>query len=207
MEDGDSAYGLDDDSDDNDNNGSGGINENGDANAAKQKLAHKERSIFQMVGVLSDRLTTLNAVVRNHYNGCKCDLDEATDFRSSRTKKMHTVVAEEDWNGAVPTHKGGGDKAKRSGMFNSQGMVGEGADGNHTGEPTRLTFRSAPQTDAGRKLAHQFEQVYGLKQVSSYQKQQWIFISRFEAHPYLGSPLRRLSLNTRCPVSCKFFRR
>lgn len=168
MDDGESAYGLDDDSDDNGDNGNGGINEHGGANTANQKLAHKERSIFQMVDVLSERLTSLNAVVRNRYNGCKCDLDEATEFRSSRTKKIHTVVAEEEWNGAAPTHKGGGDKAKRPAMFNSQSMVGEGADGSHTGEPARLTFRSAPQTDAGRKLAHQFEQVYGLKQVSIY---------------------------------------
>ncbi|CAM9310151.1 unnamed protein product, partial [Sphacelaria rigidula] len=122
-----------------------------------------------MVDVLSDRLTSLNSVVRNRYNGCRCDLDEATEFRSSRTKKMQAVVAEEDWNGTVSAHKGTADKAKRAGMFTSgqTGTGGDGGDGSHAGEPTRLVFRNAPQTDAGRKLAHQFEQVYGLKQASS----------------------------------------
>lgn len=171
MEDGDSTFGLDDDSDDNAGYGTschGEMNENGDTTAAKQKLAHKERSIFLMVDVLSDRLTSLNSVVRNRYNGCRCDLDEATEFRSSRTKKMQAVVAEEDWNGTVSAHKGTADKAKRAGMFTSgqTGTGGDGGDGSHAGEPTRLVFRNAPQTDAGRKLAHQFEQVYGLKQVS-----------------------------------------
>lgn len=127
--------------------------------SANQKLAHKERSILQMVGVLSDRLTSLNAVVINRYNGCKSDLDEATEFRSSRTKKM-AVIAEEDWSSATP--RKGAEKAKqRSTMFNG----GEGADGNEAVGLSRMTFRNAPQTDAGRKLAHQFEQEYGLKQV------------------------------------------
>lgn len=166
LEEGDSAYALDDDSDD--NNGSGGKNDNNDANATNQKLAHKERSIFQMVDVLSDRLTSLNAVVINRYNGCKCDLDEATEFRSSRTKKIQAVVAEEDWNGAVSTHKSSGDKTKKGVGYVCQGAGGgEGGDGNHMGEPLRLTFRNAPQTDAGRKLAHRFEQEYGLNQVST----------------------------------------
>lgn len=161
-----SAYALDDDSD-GDNVGYNNMAD--DANAANQKLAHKERSILQMVEVLSDRLTSLNAVVINRYNGCKSDLDEATDFRSSRTKKMQAVVAEEDWSGATASgHKAGAEKCKRGGggMFN-QGGEGVG-DGNHGTDPTaRMTFRNAPQTDAGRKLAHLFEQEYGLKQVKT----------------------------------------
>ncbi len=128
--------------------------------SANQKLAHKERSILQMVDVLSDRLTSLNAVVINRYNGCKSDLDEATDFRSSRTKKM-AIIAEEDWSCNTP--RKGPDKAKRQTIFN-QGGGGEGEGGDIVGPP-RMTFRNAPQTDAGRKLAHQFEQEYGLKQV------------------------------------------
>lgn len=131
-----------------------------------QKLAHKERSILQMVGVLSDRLTSLNAVVINRYNGCRSDLDEGTDFRSSRTKKM-AVIADEYWSNATP--RKGADKAKqRSTLFNQGGALGgggEGADGSEAVGLSRMTFRNAPQTDAGRKLAHQFEQEYGLKQV------------------------------------------
>lgn len=132
-----------------------------DANAGNQKLAHKERSILQMVDVLSDRLTSLNAVVINRYNGCKSDLDEATEFRSSRTKKM-AVAAEGDWSSSTPRR--GADKSKRGGLF-SQG--GEGGDGGDAVGPSRMTFRNAPQTDAGRKLAHQFEQEYGAKQASA----------------------------------------
>lgn len=130
--------------------------------SANQKLAHKERSILQMVDVLSDRLTSLNAVVVNRYNGCKSDLDEATDFRSSRTKKM-AVIAEEDWSSSTP--RKGPDKAKRQTIFN-QGGGGEAGEGGDVVGPPRMTFRNAPQTDAGRKLAHQFEQEYGLKQAS-----------------------------------------
>ena len=132
-----------------------------DVNAGNQKLAHKERSILQMVDVLSDRLTSLNAVVINRYNGCKSDLDEATEFRSSRTKKM-AVAAEGDWSSSTPRR--GVDKAKRGALF---GQGGEGGDGGDAGGPSRMTFRNAPQTDAGRKLAHQFEQEYGAKQAST----------------------------------------
>ncbi|CAM9867949.1 unnamed protein product, partial [Hapterophycus canaliculatus] len=119
-----------------------------------------------MVGVLSDRLTSLNAVVINRYNGCRSDLDEATEFRSSRTKKM-AVIAEEDWSSATP--RKGADKAKqRATLFNQGGIGGaEGADGSEAVGLSRMTFRNAPQTDAGRKLAHQFEQEYGLKQQAS----------------------------------------
>lgn len=171
-----SGYKLGDDDDDDDDDFDGNCddenhlldgNTNHNANtSANQKLAHKERSILQMVDVLSDRLTSLNAVVINRYNGCKSDLDEATEFRSSRTKKM-AVIAEEDWSSATP--RKGPDKAKqRSNIFNqgaggaSGGEVGDGSD---AVGPSRMTFRNAPQTDAGRKLAHQFEQEYGLKQV------------------------------------------
>ena len=168
--------GDDDDDDDDDDDFDGSYDDenhlldsnlNHDANtSANQKLAHKERSILQMVDVLSDRLTSLNAVVINRYNGCKSDLDEATEFRSSRTKKM-AVIAEEDWSSATP--RKGPDKAKvRSNIFN-QGAGGAGGgevgDGSDAVGPSRMTFRNAPQTDAGRKLAHQFEQEYGLKQV------------------------------------------
>lgn len=139
------------------------LNHGNDANtSANQKLAHKERSILQMVDVLSDRLTSLNAVVINRYNGCKSDLDEATEFRSSRTKKM-AVIAEEDWSSATP--RKGPDKAKQRSNIFTQGGGGEVSDGSDTLGPARMTFRNAPQTDAGRKLAHQFEQEYGLKQV------------------------------------------
>lgn len=143
------------------------VNHGNDANtSANQKLAHKERSILQMVDVLSDRLTSLNAVVINRYNGCKSDLDEATEFRSSRTKKM-AVIAEEDWGSATP--RKGPDKAKQRSTIFNQGGGGAGGgdvgDGSDAVVPSRMTFRNAPQTDAGRKLAHQFEQEYGLKQV------------------------------------------
>ncbi|CAM9670310.1 unnamed protein product [Ectocarpus sp. 4 AP-2014] len=120
-----------------------------------------------MVDVLSDRLTSLNAVVVNRYNGCKSDLDEATEFRSSRTRAM-AVVAEEGWNSSTP--RKGTDKAKqRSTIFNQGGGSGggEGVDVSDALAAPRMTFRNAPQTDAGRKLAHQFEQEYGLKQASS----------------------------------------
>lgn len=149
-----SGYALDDDSDDNADD-----NLNDDSKATNQKLAHKERSILQMVDMLSDRLASLNAVVINRYDGCKSDLDGTTEFRSSRTKKM-AVVADEDWNSATP--RKGADKTKRVTMFN-QG--GDGGDGSDVVGPSRMTFRNAPQTDAGRKLAHQFEQEYGVKQV------------------------------------------
>lgn len=154
-----SGYALDDDSDNDDV----GENMNDDANAGNQKLAHKERSILQMVDVLSDRLTSLNAVVINRYNGCKSDLDEATDFRSSRTKKM--AIAAEDWSSATPRR--GADKSKRVTIFHQSS--GEGGDGSDAVGPPRMTFRNAPQTDAGRKLAHHFEQEYGMKQVTKFQ--------------------------------------
>lgn len=143
-------------------------NHRGDPNtSANQKLAHKERSILQMVDVLSDRLTSLNAVVINRYNGCKSDLDEATEFRSSRTKKM-AVITEEDWGSTTP--RKGPDKSKqRSTIFNQGGGGGgEGADSSDAVGPSRMTFRNAPQTDAGRKLAHQFEQEYGLQVFCDY---------------------------------------
>lgn len=155
-----SGYALDDDSDNDDVR----ENMNDDANAGNQKLAHKERSILQMVDVLSDRLTSLNAVVINRYNGCKSDLDEATDFRSSRTKKM--AIAAEDWSSATPRR--GADKSKRVTIFHQSS--GEGGDGSDAVGPPRMTFRNAPQTDAGRKLAHHFEQEYGMKQVTNFQK-------------------------------------
>eukprot|EP00904_Undaria_pinnatifida_P003688 jgi/Undpi1/1331/HiC_scaffold_11.g04723.m1 len=165
----DCGYTQDDDSDaddDDGNNNAGSSSDkhhhlHDDANAGSQKLAHKERSILQMVDVLSDRLTSLNAVVINRYNGCKSDLDEATEFRSSRTKKM-AIAAEGDWSSSTPRR--GVDKAKRGALF-SQG--GEGGEGGDAVGPSRMTFRNAPQTDAGRKLAHQFEQEYGAKQTSS----------------------------------------
>lgn len=165
----DCGYTQDDDSDaddDDGNNNAGSSSDkhhhlHDDANAGSQKLAHKERSILQMVDVLSDRLTSLNAVVINRYNGCKSDLDEATEFRSSRTKKM-AIAAEGDWSSSTPRR--GVDKAKRGALF-SQG--GEGGEGGDAVGPSRMTFRNAPQTDAGRKLAHQFEQEYGAKQVST----------------------------------------
>lgn len=151
----DTVYALGDDTDD-----SVGYTMSDDTTSLNQKLAHKERSILQMVDVLSDRLTSLNEVVINRYNGCKSDLDEATEFRSSRTKKIKGSGADEDWNGSI-LHKGI-DKGRRTIGFHP---VAEGGDGNHTAEPARITLRNAPQTDAGRKLAHQFEQEYGLKQV------------------------------------------
>lgn len=163
---------TDDDDDDDDDGDEDGQNDLFDSNnhhinshpntSSNQKLAHKERSILQMVDVLSDRLTSLNAVVINRYNGCKSDLDGATEFRSSRTKKM-AVVTEEGWGSATP--RKGPDKSKqRSNIFNQGGGGGgEGADGSDAVCPLRTTFRNAPQTDAGRKLAHQFEQEYGLQ--------------------------------------------
>lgn len=163
--------GMDDDGNDDDENNLLDSNNHhtshgGDANrSGNQKLAHKERSILQMVDVLSDRLTSLNAVVINRYNGCKSDLDEATEFRSSRTRTM-AVIAEEGWNSSTP--RKGTDKAKqRSTIFNQGGGSGggEGVDPSDALAAPRMTFRNAPQTDAGRKLAHQFEQEYGLKQV------------------------------------------
>lgn len=157
-----SGYKLGDGNGDDDGNDDDENSHGDDPHAtANQKLAHKERSILQMVDVLSDRLTSLNAVVINRYNGCKSDLDEATEFRSSRTKKM-AVVAEEDWGSTTP--RKGPDKAKRQTIFN-QGGGGETGEGADAMGPLRMTFRNAPQTDAGRKLAHQFEQEYGLKQV------------------------------------------
>lgn len=150
------AYALDDESDD--DNTDYDLGEGVDV--VDQKMAHKERSILQMVDVLSDRLASLNAVVVNRYNGCKSDLDETTDFRSSRTKKMQAPVPDEDWDGSTPPKAG--DKGRRPiGFLQATDVV----DGGHVTEPTRLTFRNAPQTDAGRRLAHQFEQAYGIKQV------------------------------------------
>lgn len=164
-----SGYALNDE--DSDGEDSLADNLNDDTNAANQKLAHKERSILQMVDVLSERLTSLNAVVMNRYNGCKSDLDEATEFRSSRTKKM-AVLADEDW--ANTTQHRTVDKGKRS-HFSNQGGA-EGGDGSDIVGPSRMTFRNAPQTDAGRKLAHQFDQEYGLKQARIAKRGCWMFL-------------------------------
>lgn len=163
----DSGYALDDDDDSDNDDGGENINDDDDddAYAGNQKLAHKERSILQMVDVLSDRLTSLNAVVINRYNGCKSDLDEATDFRSSRTKKMAVIT--EDWSSATPRKGADNSKSnKRVTIFHQSS--GEGGDGSDVAGPPRMTFRNAPQTDAGRKLAHHFEQEYGMKQVTTY---------------------------------------
>lgn len=150
-----SAYQLDDDSDEDID-----YKISNETSATNQKLAHKERSIMQMVDVLSDRLASLNSVVINRYNGCKSDLDEATDFRSSRTKPMEAAALEEEWDSGAQAK--GMDRGKRvTGGY----LAAEGGDGNHVVELARIAFRNAPQTDAGKRLAHQFEQEYGLKQV------------------------------------------
>ena len=131
-----------------------------DTNPAKQKLVHKERSIMQMVGVLSDRVTHLNALAMNRYNGCKFDLDESSKFRSSCPKDMDlAVVNAEGWN--APTLRRGNDRSKRGDGFNHGGEDAGGGSSDVVGFGTlrmMTLFRNAPQTDAGRKLAYRLEQ-------------------------------------------------
>ncbi|CAM9625683.1 unnamed protein product [Discosporangium mesarthrocarpum] len=119
-----------------------------------------------MVDVLCDRLTSLNAVVINRYNGCKSDLDEATEFRSSRTKKMAIPGTGVEEDAHLP-HRGEKTKRVTSFTFNHAAAPTE-RDGNHIVDPARLTFRNAPVTDAGRKLEHRFEREYGSAHPSSF---------------------------------------
>lgn len=148
---GEPSYDLDGDTDSGDDKTGDNFDDN--AVAADQKLAHKERSIMQMVGVLGDRMAGLNAVVVNRFSGCKADLDETTNFRSSCTKKLLLFSDEEDWNIASPNKAS--EKTRRVCIGSSDIGI------------ARLTLRNAPQTDAGRRLAQRFEQDYGSKQVKS----------------------------------------
>jgi Protein of unknown function len=59
----------------------------GALNSTNQKLTQKERSIYQMVDMLSKRLLSLNTIVADRSTGCKFDLDESTPLRSSQTRK------------------------------------------------------------------------------------------------------------------------
>eukprot|EP00953_Heterococcus_sp_UTEX-ZZ885_P021343 11906-Heterococcus_DN1.PRE.1 len=59
----------------------------GALNSTNQKLTQKERSIYQLVDMLSKRLLSLNTVVADRSTGCKFDLDESTPLRSSQTRK------------------------------------------------------------------------------------------------------------------------
>lgn len=184
---GESGYDLDGDTDSGDDKE--GDNFDDDAIAADQKLAHKERSIMQMVGVLSDRMAGLNAVVVNRFSGCKADLDETTDFRSSCTKKISLFSDEEDWNIASPNKAS--EKAKQVCIVSNSG------DGSSSGVGiARMSFRNAPQTDAGRRLAQRFEQDYGSKQVkSAYHKMRFSQSSlstAFVALAYLASYVPQL---------------
>lgn len=158
---GEPGYDFDGDTDSGDDNA--GDNFDDDTIAADQKLAHKERSIMQMVGVLSDRMAGLNAVVVNRFSGCKADLDETTHFRSSCTKKIALFSDEEDWNVASPNKAS--EKVKRGWNASSPG---DGSSDVAAGVGiARTTFRNAPQSDAGRRLAQRFDQEYGSKQVKS----------------------------------------
>jgi Protein of unknown function len=77
----------------------GSLMDDGDAalqgalNSSNQKLTQKERSIYQMVDMLSKRLLSLNTIVADRSTGCKFDLDESTPLRSSQTRKSSLCAA------------------------------------------------------------------------------------------------------------------
>ncbi|CAM9224340.1 unnamed protein product [Chrysoparadoxa australica] len=127
-----------------------------EGSVSNQKLAKKERSIFQMIDVLSQRLKNLNAIAIERYSGCIADLNENSEQTSKQSAVALSSAIEEGKSKASSSHDTPRSKGKKGHCSGPHRRQDENAV-----DVSRLSLRHTSTTDAGRKLDAKLEAVLG----------------------------------------------